>query len=367
MEIDKIQLYKDVIQLADLLKRNMSPDIIKYGLTQFESMNSLLEELSGKHIDRSIIFQDEKIIDEQTALEYMVNYYGFKYNTFFQKILEDFNLYEEIAENTIKVYLSTDFKDYVQKDNLRRFSEKDTKDILLSFFSEYGDKTYQIAKRVFEENRIQMGYHGEGYYKSFIDNSNFLQKGYICIGEDNYDTNTICTIAHEIGHLIDREVFLFPQQKKILTIEDQFLELPSKFFELEFLNFLKEQNIDKNWALSYECRLLKAVYIWEKRLLNKIREYYNNDESKFNYEDRDNFIYGMGTHIALAMSQLSRQNPKEYFKTFIDTICSRKECDLIDLLEIANINVDDFVSGEIYKKEINEKILERKKRFGYIE
>jgi hypothetical protein len=67
------------------------------------------------------------------------------------------------------------------------------------------------------------------------------------------------------------------------------------------------------------------------------------------------------------MSQLSRQNPKEYFRTFTNVICSRKECDLIDLLEIANIDSDKFIDGTIYQKELDEKIIQRKKRFGYIE
>lgn len=363
MDIDKQQLIKETSRLGNSIHNGLSLDRVAREYSSFLAMNSIIANLTGYCLDHNLVFQDQPEMTKYIKKDYdksMMNFYN--------KVLQEFPLYKEVCKNTLAAYLDSSVEDYMLGGYFRGYSEKDAKAIILDYFSQYGEKPYEIAKRMIEENRIQTGYQYENSPSmAFHTGSILLKSGYICMQQDKYDTSTLSFLAHEIGHAIDKELFYYPQQKKIKIYDDPFNEVPSTFFELGMLSYLKEQCIDPKGALVLESFYLNIMYARQYHLLETFIDIEKTGRLEINDDFRNWFLYGIGYYVSLAMNELSRENPKEYFRNFTDMICSRAECDFITLLETAGIDSESFINGEFIKRKLNNEVMQLKKRYGYKE
>ena len=363
MDIDKEQLIKETARLGNSIYNGLSLDRVAREYSCFMAMNSIIGNLAGGCLDYNVVFKNQPEMPRYIKKDYdksMMNFYS--------KVLKEFHLYKQICTNTLTSYLDSDIEDYMLGGKFRHYSEKDAKEILLNYFSQYGEKAYQVAKRMIDENRIQMGYqYKNSPSMAFHTGSVLLQSGYICLHQDKYDTATLSFLAHEIGHAIDKELFYYPQQKKIKIYDDPFNEVPSTFFELGMLSYLKEEGIDPNGALVLESFYMNIMYGRQYHILETLTEMEKTGRIEITEEFREWILYGIGYYISLALNEESRKNPREYFKYFTDMICSRNECNFEQLIEVAGLDTETFFNGDFIKKRINDEKMQLKKRYGYKE
>lgn len=235
--------------------------------------------------------------------------------------------------------------------NLKQFKENEIKDIMLSYYSTYGNKPYKMAKRHFDEKRISIN-HGENEQGYYIYSNN-IQDGYIFLNDGKTDTSTLADLAHELGHAYDFNTFIIPQSKKYSNIRDPYLEVPSTFFEINFLNYLISQCLDKRGA-----RTLKNARVYQLLTDDDF------DYSEYSNELRENLIYKLGYYFAFHLCEVC-ENKEKFLKKFNNFLTSRCETDLVTLLNFVGINYDEFISGDIIMHTLlsNNKILS--KRLNY--
>lgn len=365
MNINKQQLVDETAKLGNSLYNGLSYDRVGREWSSFLAMNSIIANLTGYCLNHNIIFQDKpemhKFIQKDNDRS-LVNFYT--------KVLSERDLYTELFRNYVIKYSESEMSDLLLGSKFKGYSDKDAKDIILSYFSEYGDKTYQIVKRMFDEDRIQMGYQFDSSPSfAFHTGSVLLEKGYVCMYPEKFDTTTLSFFAHEMGHVIDKEIFYYPQQKKMKIYDDPFNEIPSSFYDWGMIDYLIENGIDVNGATTYKAFQMNQLFVRSlylaKMLMSDTLQADDLDEISENF--RQLFLYGIGYYTSLAMNELSRENPSEYFKYYTNLICSRGECDYISLIENGGIHPDKFISGELLQSKIDKEVKSLKKRYGYKE
>lgn len=336
MNIDKNLLINDLRRLRESIKQGKTDDIkFEYRrLCAFNETSIELFDLGYDNINLTEqcyetlrLFENKEIIKLQ---EYIKN------NIDFLKGIDNFI-----------IRLSANGFDVINWCNFKQFNENETKDIMLSYFSTYGNKPYEIAKRHFDEKRISLnnGNSNEAYY---IYSTN-INDGYIYLNDGYVDTSTVSDLAHELGHAYDFNIFIFPQSKKYSNIRDPYLEVSSTFFEIDFLNYLISQNLDRKGA---------------RTLINsRVYELVTNDDfesSNFSFELRDNLIYKIGYFFAFHLCELC-ENKEQFLKQFNNFLTSRCEADLKTLLEFIGLNYEEFISGDVIMHPLlsNNKILSK--------
>ena len=65
--------------------------------------------------------------------------------------------------------IDLDFYGIYYYDVIRKYSEADFKDLILGYYSTYGNDYYKIAKKYFDESRIQFGANNPIIEKSLED------------------------------------------------------------------------------------------------------------------------------------------------------------------------------------------------------
>lgn len=369
MEINRETLSNDLKRLREYLSKSPSKDAIKTDYPSYLSLCNLYESLTNIKVDDGLFLQPDRIyemIDKKTYKncdkycdfldEYMYTWYTLFSN--YCDILDDADL------------VSAPFFSC-----FRRYSEKDFKDIILSYFSMYGDKEYKIVKRYFDEGRvgtnIELG-ENDGLFMGSI----FNKYGYVLTQSRRQDTYAQSVLVHEFGHAIDREMFLFPQNKKISTFNDTFLEVPSAFFEVGFYDFLLKNKIDIDGSqIQINDTLLKIsdsyypiyeVISAQANGSNINVDYYGDVllENNKTIHLRDELIYGLGYYMALCMHSIADGNYKEYMKTFYNFIMTRGEMSPKESIECLGFDFDEFLKASLLKPKIEENNMILRKRFN---
>ena len=258
---------------------------------------------------------------------------------------------------------------------LRKFSEKDFTDILLSFLSEFGDDMVNIAKKYMDEDRIIMNYRMNPHdqFKAMHIGSKLLKSGYIILRYDEYTTYSLSSLVHELGHAYDRERFIYSQQKRIRNFEDLLIEVPSVYFEMEFYDYLIRNKINKDGAMIIKNEKLTRMsdtfasfYMTPKEYFEIVDPTILQSESDYNKRSafRNDLIYGLGIYIVVHLSHLRRNmSSKEFMKELYNFISLRKERTLKESVEGLGIDYDDFLTGTFVYPEVEKSSLKLKRRF----
>lgn len=365
MNINKQQLVDETAKLGNCLYDGMSFDRIGREWSSFLAMNSIIANLTGYCLNHEIIFEDKPNTRKFIKMDTDRSLFNF-----YHKVLSEKDLYLELFRNYVVKYNDSEMMDLLLGGKFRGYSDKDAKDIIFSFFSQYGNKPYEVVKKMFDEERIQMGYQFENSPSfAFHTGSVLLEKGYVCMYPEKFDTTTLSFFAHEMGHVIDKEVFYYPQQKKIKVYDDPFNEIPSSFFDWGMLDYLIKNKIDVAGATTYKAFHMNQIFVRSLYLARMLmsEDLHVDDEDEISEDFRQLFLYGIGYYTSLAMNEMAQENPKEYFKFYTDMICSRGECDYISLIENGGIDAERFIKGEFLQGKIDKEVMALKKRYNYKE
>ena len=370
MEINKDRLCKEIKQLRDYYMGSPKKDMIKTDYPKFVILNNAFTSLTGFR------FSEDNLFANPDRITRMLNSDAVKACHRYCGILDEyletfFTLFENYCEKLDEV----EFCDAPFFSNLRKYSEKDFVDILLSYYATYGDKYYKLAKKYFDEERINMGTVFDGYTGMYVGTM-YTGSGYIFSTNSKFNSMTMNTLAHELGHAVDREMFLFSQKKRMTHYDDVFLEVPSAFFEFNFLNYLKKAHIDQEGAdILINDMLLKISEAYGSIfsvLEDENEEETNNIDLMGNVvlsdgtkvELRDSILYGLGYYTAIHMYALCGGDYKNYMKEFYNFISSRKEAGIEGNIENLGISFEDYLSSEIIAPTIEENAMTLKKRYN---
>ncbi len=366
IKIDEEQLIDDLLATS-IEFGSANKDFLQREYNNFIVLNHSLAYNSGK-----IIIGEKDILKKTSHKKSFEKYNLQSQREFLCKLRDNQELLKSIAKHLNRFSRKIKFENCCFLDSVKSFNENDFKEIILSYFRTYGDKYYRIVKSYFDNNRIQtdseMFEEGlGGYFVPLI----WLYSGYIFSKYSKYNTFTAASIVHELGHAIDSELFLFPQQKKIPLHDDLFLEIPSISFEVGFYDYLKSQKIDYNGGLVLaNNRAATLIYEFKRirqALLSKELYLYENgvaeNEEGLNYNLRVDVIYGLGYYFGFHLSEIRKNNPKEFLELLNYLMTMRKEISLEDAIEKTGFNREDFINGRYIKPRIKEDCLELKRRY----
>ena len=268
MEINEDKLYDELLEVRRKLIRNQSTNNIRKYYPVFEQLNYTLAQITGFAVDpKDMLYRNVDELNDDIRLQNK------------KQILEYFN--RAITEGDPLYFLFMSFNDILKEsnyiplinDNIPFYNETQAREMILTYFKQFGDKIYNIAKS-YLDGRVSINIDLDpGTGGSFMNNyANEL--GYILIKYGEFNAASISAIVHEIGHAIDNSLFVYPQQKE-LSLSNQFLiEVPSTFFEINFLQYLIENNIDVDAAE----KLLGEMSTYDDALADFIKE----ADSKYN-------------------------------------------------------------------------------------
>ena len=419
MEIDEDLLTQDLVFTANELNGNNN----RYFVSKNRDIFNILNQALFLNFDKIVFSTDaagfgtseelEKLLDLRFHKEHakFVDFTNKNENTFinmsgsFLKIVNDLEMY------------------YVPMKGKKVFSEDELKDVILSYYAQFGNVPYKIARRYFDENRIQtqnkdVDPRAGGYFACLP----WLESGYIFSNYQRNKVTSAAAIAHELGHAIDADAFCFKQQRDGFSdISDFLLEFPSTAYEIAFIDYLKKNhiaNVDANkyfierihlvkdfmetiktvmgmkesivdaygYAMDEEDskaleEIFKEAVVYFKK--NKPKDEFNNPEAmeEFNkrvdeemtaleeledsvtYNLKSALKYGFGYYAALHSRLIYEKDPQEFAKIIHNICCSRGRITLEQVVDMMGFDLDIFTSGELIQPKIESEYLELKRRY----
>lgn len=370
MEINEDKLYDELLEVRRKLIRNQSTNNIRKYYPVFEQLNYTLAQITGFAVDpKDMLYRNVDELNDDIRLQNK------------KQILEYFN--RAITEGDPLYFLFMSFNDILKEsnyiplinDNIPFYNETQAREMILTYFKQFGDKIYNIAKS-YLDGRVSINIDLDpGTGGSFMNNyANEL--GYILIKYGEFNAASISAIVHEIGHAIDNSLFVYPQQKE-LSLSNQFLiEVPSTFFEINFLQYLIENNIDVKGA---QYCLADRIFIL-RRLSDEYEKFYNLSDGLIT-EDRcivdpttdevidldGAILYGYGYLFSLNLCELFKEDKNLAMKKLINLICSRKEMTILESIESLGFDEDEFLSLKRPKDNIKKFIKKYNEGFNIYE
>lgn len=368
MELNRDRLFDDLVKLDSYFRDKPSRSMILNDYGRYTCLEDLFYQLTGFSMDLGSLFSDpykvQKIIDRYEVQNYKV----------FEKFsLDNGDYFVDLFANFCEMCDSVNFQSYPYYGVGRNYSEKDFKDVLLGFYSTFGNDIYKIVKKYFDEGRIQLNIdNGIGYGGVYMP-SIMMKSGYITLFYSGYNTVTITALSHELGHAVDYEKFIYPQQKKYSTIRDLLLEVPSMTFETAFYDYLGDNRIDTLGGLVMSNRDISYLYQCSASA-NHIYSSYNVDmdlrgnvrtEDGVIYPFRDHLIYGISTIFALYLNEIRKQDPNGFKKIMNDLCTLRYEQSLEESIRMIGLTPEEFCECSLLKDEIDSKTKTLKRKFKY--
>ena len=216
-------------------------------------------------------------------------------------------------------------------------------------------------------------------------NIDCLRKNFITL-KYNYRRNIDDAVStmHEFGHSYEHEV-MYGRNMPFLADATPFFEVCSCFFEYAYMNYLRENKLlDKDikiiFDLYYKNILLYNMdiytisnYIKKSDTIDIHEEFINvNDEEiwletdkvkdKLNYymfsknreplDLRETYIYGIGKLFAVILYDSYKNDPNNFKKEFVNTLCNYPLTKDISAFSNLGINEDELINGNILKKRL---------------
>ena len=370
--ISEARLVYDLSMMRNIFADCPSRDNIKNDYSEFVSLNNMCAKLFYCKYDLNNLFKDPKgaqrIIDKHqlAVFNQFVRFADKNQELLLKTFLSYKKMLDDIDYQSIPFYKCC-----------KSYSEKDFKDIIFSYFNSYGEKYYKIVKKYFDEQRIQMKMklsdkelqeNFAGFFSSFVT----LSSGYILSRYSCLNSCSLASLAHELGHAIDAETFIFPQQKTLPTLSDMLLEIPSTMFEVGLIDYLIKNEIDVDGGLVLYND--KSMFIDDTYdTLAKVYSLGDVDMDFYGttfidgeqYDFREDMLYGLGYYFAFCFDVLKEQmENKEFLKHFNDVMTMRKESTLEEIIELSGVSYDDFVNSTLIRPKLEDRYVRTRKRFN---
>ena len=191
-------------------------------------------------------------------------------------------------------------------------------------------------------------------------------------------------LAHEFGHAIEGHSILnrynefYKDKNRILS------EVASMFYELEFLRYLQKNRINMKETTELVNNYhdftkyfleglvesdVKETTIDDEKFMCDSEKFFINEEGdmvrpfkKVGEENGPNYWlsfyfkkpikYGFGSYMALNLSELKKQDPKEFNKAWNHYLSMRTLMSYRDIFDLFGLDIKKFTSGEFVKPTI---------------
>lgn len=130
-------------------------------------------------------------------------------------------------------------------------NENEMYEIILDFFKYHNKNAVYIFNNLIKEKRIFKIPNKSELDKAYNISNLFQSNFYIFIKEGNNSVTTMASIVHEIGHSMDEIQLLYSRGRRefnYYTAKSFLIEAISTMYEKEFLNFLLEEGIYREYV-----------------------------------------------------------------------------------------------------------------------
>ena len=196
MNINEEQLKRDIAKLEHLLMRKYNKKNFAFEHIIASSYDDILKKIACEttYVEDRIFSEDVYKLVKELERSIVRNVCKF-YNTNKDIMIKGFDSFEKIFDD--KEYIS-----YLPPFRISSMSEKDFNDLLLSYFSIYGDRVYKIVKKYIDEGRIELSSSMLNSSNGTFIESSCLKNGYINVDKGRrYDILTLAALCHELGHV----------------------------------------------------------------------------------------------------------------------------------------------------------------------
>lgn len=350
LEIDKKRLHDDLVMLRDFYGSVSYDKRYADDYYCFMELTKIYEALMLKEFPYDRIKILEGVVDSD---EYYAASLKKEVKENFDWISKLYSSFNEKIEGNIESVKLRNNHDYLKKYNI-----SEIRDIMIDYFRLYGEKEEKFVRSYFDEKRIQMGaplLDCEGEHISTM----YGNVSYILLSfnrHNEFDSYLFTILAHELGHAIDSSL----AYSKYKTSEEKFpvLEIPSEFFEIGLLRFLKENKIDEVGAdilkqiivsdiisSSINIDLVKKKYKKGKNIKLVGSDSVRLDDGRVMPVFSD-MLYGFGEYMGLYLDNILDGNYKNFMKRFYYFMRKKEFMTIDEILETLGIDKDDFICGE---------------------
>ena len=371
LEIDVDLIISDLRKTAAefFTKAKINNSFFKKNYNSFCILNEALATIYDYAFDEKDIFYNKELVDES---------YENNRKKEIDKLIGFFNNNQElllkVANNLLDFDEKINFRPISFFNKIKHYNKKDFIDIILSFYASFGNDTYKMMKKYFDENRIEMDIKNlQEEFTGYCVALEWLKSAYIFTIANHYSSSTASIIVHELGHIYDYEKVSFTQGAPDL-FSDCLIEVPSIAFEVSFNSWLKENKIDEDGASIITNYTNKRLFDYMLNYYNQIKReeliFDSNGntiaEDKQTFQTRDDMMYGLGYLFGYNLNYIRKNSgPNEFLKILDNLITLRKGSTLEQSIERMGISVDDFTSANYIKPQIEEEYLTLKKKYKF--
>lgn len=320
---------KTLDELEDLLQTyNMIYDNFElYG-------NNSLDDIDIKYNIKKLEKRRNKLLSKQITMYLDNDFLNILANNFFN------NYYMSSFETT---------------DIMKKRSFNKIKKFILDFYGEIGNLEYEVAKKMFDEKRIDVSYFEE--YSGCAMSSTLLGTGYIFVNKnESLNDNLVLILTHEIAHIIESKLQM--KHNVIYSTKNiNFLtEIISNIYELQMSKYLNKFN--KNICDYTSSRMINSALLNFSDLLlyygynYKIR---NSDLIAYNKTDEKNMfnsiLYGFPEYLSLKLLD-SGIDIESIKNSIYYLIKNNYNLNYEEIVKIFNLDLDEFIQGNINSKQM---------------
>ena len=247
MQIDLNLLLDDISKLMHYLVRNEKQSSME-ALSDLHTFTGFFEEITRVEINTDIFMDKDKVN------KYLVKYYldGVRrFTNFFNSNDKDLltlaNNIDSFVDKESVIHIYND--SYKTLNKSKSYSEKEFKEIIYDFYSQYGNNIFNAVRKMFDEKRISMGYYMGSKKDGYTVSSTFTKSAYIVTGSDYFAIDSMILLVHELAHAASFYTSsIYTSQRN--PDMSAFIEVPSCFFELAFMDYLIKNHTEGKSALT---------------------------------------------------------------------------------------------------------------------
>ncbi len=247
----------------------------------------------------------------------------------------------ECGENYIRMLEEIEYIPFYFKNHYKIYSFDEVQELVLAFFFNFDEATFKIVKNFFENEDFELGkrlgmYDGICYF--FVD----LNKSFILLENRQFNLESITYLVHELGHYIEFFKFNLSQKRRSAFESEIFSELSSSFYEYEFLRYLKKNNFD----IKATNDLLNIFYFNIKDNYEVYADIVEEEEDIFDLLDNSLINYVICSYFSIYLSELRKQDPKEFDRIFGILLSSYSIVSPSEILKLSEFDKTDFLNCE---------------------
>ncbi len=349
-------MLEDLKRIKGILTHTLSKDVATRNYYQYTRLLSLFANTYGYVPENLIVSENEMKRLENLRIPQGKNV--MKYANWVENNKDELRI---LSKNNSKLFEDIDFFYVYAPSKYKVYNIQNLTGVLYDFCNYYG--YLNLLEKYLIDDRIKI-LLGKKHHSGEFVYLPYFKSGFIRSEAINQDSGALNVVAHELGHAIDAETCVFPQQKKKSDFHDIMLEVPSTCMELLFDDFIINNHIDEIGGLllkNQKGELLKHYTLQYLDSLCYNNYYYSSDGNIIDldtYQGYDGFrsalLYGLGYQFAYHLLLIAREDKNEFRKIYNNLITSRFENNkLSDSIKMIGYKPEEFLSSSLIKRELS--------------